>query len=351
MPADAFESGPMTELTDGAAAVRLLDAAGVDAVLLTPDWLDFGPARLEQLVSTARFYLLGANILDSTNQPLCHQFMVRRHGDLEIALTGLWRDSLARPLQAGGVRLAELNLAAARTAALMRQRADIVGALVLGPDSVPALGFDFLVGAPSPDAPGFVLADAVARYDLRIADGTIVAATPVRVNIEGTKPDSLVQAVCDSIDRAVETAGGTIVTRQRGRATADELTRMIINGFLATRTADVWLYDEPLFRTGWDGAAITRRDLVTLLSEPRRLVSCELSGSELKMLTKNPGLKLAFAPGLTTGRLSADSSYRAVATAGLLNRQPRLTARRLTRSNQPLWAIAANVLATEAGRQ
>jgi len=39
---DQFADQWLTAATDGAGPVRLLSAAGVDAVLLTPEWLSFG---------------------------------------------------------------------------------------------------------------------------------------------------------------------------------------------------------------------------------------------------------------------------------------------------------------------
>lgn len=351
VPAGAFEPGPATDLTDGEGAVRLLNAAGVDAVLLTPDWLDFGLTRLTQLVDMARFYVLSANVLDSTGRPLCHQFMVRRHEDIEVGLTGLWRDSLGRAQQAGGVRLAEPSFAAARTEALMRQRAGIVGALVAGPDSAPVWGFDFLAGAPSSGTVGLALAGAAARYDLRINDGVIVSAVPVRVEPEQMMPDSAVQAVSDSIDRAVEAFGGMTVTGQRGRMSADELTSSVVKGHLTSKQVDAWLYDSPLFRTGWDGAAIARRDLVTLLVEPQRPLLFELTEGELKLLSRGRGLTLQLGPGMVADRLSATRRYRVAVTRGFLARHPMPSARSLAFSPQPLWTIAADVLESWSSRR
>ncbi len=348
VPVDAFEPGPATYLTDGESAVRLLNSAGVDAVLLTPEWLEFGPARLGQLVDMARFYLLSANVLDSTGQPLAHQFMVRRQGDVDVGLAGLWLVSLGRGAQAGGVRLAEPRLAAARVEALMRQRAGVVGVVVGGSDSAPAWGFDFVVGASGSAAVRLVLTGAVARYDLQINDGVIVSARPLRVDLERMNPDSMVKAVCDSIDREVEAVGAMTVTKQRSRASADELARRLVSGFLATREAEVWLSDGPLFRAGWDGAGIVRRDLVTLLFEPQRPVLFELSGAELKLLARQQGLRLAFGSGITVGRLADSRSYRVAATAGLLDRHPQLQVRGLARAVQPLWTIAADVLESAA---
>jgi hypothetical protein len=342
--AGVFEPGVTTFLTDGEATVRLLGAAGVDAVLLTPDWLQFGLTRLGQLVSRAQCYVLGANLLDSAGQPLGHQFMIKRSNGIEVGMTGLWWDTLGRVGQVGGVQLGEPGFAAAKTAAVMRQRAGIVGALSAGSDSAPASGFDFLAGTGSDDAVSLVLEGDVSCYGLRVAEGMVVSAQPVRLDLAGLPPDSSTKAVCDSIDRAVEATGGAVVVHPRGRVSADELTRALVKGYLALKQADAWLYDGPLFRAGWDGAAIAKRDLVTLLYEPGRPVLLKLTGSEVRRTSRSSDLMLTLSSSMTANRLSDSWEYRVAVTRGFLARHPHLPVKSASYSPQPLWTIAADVL-------
>jgi len=179
----------------------------------------------------------------------------------------------------------------------------------------------------------------------------IVSAVPVRVEPEQMMPDSAVQAVSDSIDRTVEAFGGMTVTGQRGRMSADELTSSVVKGHLTSKQVDAWLYDSPLFRTGWDGAAIARRDLVTLLVEPQRPLLFELTEGELKLLSRGRGLTLQLGPGMVADRLSATRRYRVAVTRGFLARHPMPSARSLAFSPQPLWTIAADVLESWSSRR
>jgi hypothetical protein len=288
--------------------------------------------------------VLGANLLDSAGRPLGHQFMVKRQNGVELGLAGLWPDSLARALRADGVQRVEPGFAAARTLALMRQRAEVAGAMVGSADSVPAWGFDFLAGAASAGAVGLTLAGEAARYDLRLVDGDILSAVPVRVDLAPAAPDPLAQAVSDSIDRAVEALGGTVVAPRRGRASAEELTQMLVKGHLALKQVDAWLLDGPLFRAGWDGAAITRRDIVTLLLEPQRAMQFELPGAYLRQLSRDRAWTLVLAPGLTAARLSDENTYRVAATSGLVSRHPDLGVTGLAFLPRPLWTIAVDVI-------
>jgi hypothetical protein len=177
-------------------AVLVLNAAGVDAVLLDPGWLGLNRPLLDRLVSEARFYLLGANLADREGRLAGFEFMAKNVRGTRVAATGVWLDSVP------GWSVGPAERTARRVAVLLRQRADVIGLLV-GPDRpVSGRDFDFVAGArgeclslePSGGA------GQVRRADLHLSGGVMTRVTQTEETYAGIEPDTAVARVTDSLE-------------------------------------------------------------------------------------------------------------------------------------------------------
>jgi hypothetical protein len=190
--------GPGGQLADAERVTAVLNAAGVDAVLLDPSWLELGTASLERLLAKTRFYVLGANVLDGDGKSPGHEMMVKRLGSARIAVTGIWLDSVP------GWRFRSPEYAARLIEPVLRQRADVVGALA-GPNRhVSGWGLDFVAGA---SAEGAVSAlpsvepGRLRRVDVRITGGVAGRMVVAEQQVGAIAPDSAVQQLIDSLWR------------------------------------------------------------------------------------------------------------------------------------------------------
>jgi hypothetical protein len=142
---DPFADKLLAALSDGAAQEAVLGRAGVDAMVLTPEWLSFGLPRLNEIVGKGRYYALSSSLVDASNQTIGQPFMVKRSGPAAIAITGIALDSTSVLIHLAGVRYVAPGMAAGKSFALMRQRGDLVGVMVEPHGSGTGWGADFTV--------------------------------------------------------------------------------------------------------------------------------------------------------------------------------------------------------------
>jgi hypothetical protein len=170
-------------------ALRLLETAGVDAVLVTPGWLALGPDTLAALAGRTRIFLLSASLTDTLGEPVCHPLMVKRLGASMLGFTGLWTDS-AGPLPQGvRARLAAPSRIAGTMVHLLRQRADCVGALVGPTEAMTSGGYDLVVAGATASG----TSSSLVRHDVTVRAGLVERITRVEPSIGGLLPDTLVR--------------------------------------------------------------------------------------------------------------------------------------------------------------
>jgi hypothetical protein len=339
---DPFADKSLTMLTDGGAQLALLNRAGVDAVLLTPDWLSFGLPRLSQMVSQARFYALSASLLDSTGSTLGHPFMVRKSGSAMLALTGLALDSSNVLTRVAGIRYAAPDFAARKALALMRQRADFVGVMVEPRAAGAAWDADFTVNFGAPSRFSMAPSDnpnQVNCYDVAVDANRVSARTSA---LDPLKLDSTVALVLDSIRKAVDSVAGHSLSLPRGPWTPERLSGVLVKGLLATKLADGFLCDS-LFVADFKEPKDVGT-LASLLRDPGRLAILAVQGDVLSGWPK----ELVLRPGLSRSALSRTLTYRIATTVDYLQRNPRLVMPGFALSTRPLWTICRDVL--ESGR-
>jgi len=333
-----FTDRSLAVMSDGAAQVTLLSRAGVDAVVMSTDWLAFGPPRLEQIVSNARFYALSANLLDSTGSTLGHPFMVRGSGSAVLALTGLAFDSADILTCMAGIRYAAPEFAARKTVALMRQRADFVGVMVEPRASGASWDADFAVNSDGPGQFSMLASGGSSQvncYDVAINAGQVSARTS---NLGRLGVDSTVALVLDSVKEAVDSIASKPLPLPRGTRTPEALSRVLVDGLLAAKLADGFLCDS-LFVADFKEPKDVGT-LVGLLRDPNRLAVLSVAGDVLAGWPE--GLMLG--PSLSRSRLSRAKMYRIATTVEYLRRHPALAAAGFNLTARPFWTICRDVL-------
>jgi hypothetical protein len=335
---DLFADEPLAVLSDGAAQLALLNRAGADAVVLTPDWLSFGLPRLGQMVSQARFYALSASLLDATGSTLGHPFMVRKSGSAMLALTGLALDSSNVLTRMTGVRYAAPDFAASKALALMRQRADFVGVMVEPRASGPAWGADFTVNSGASGQFSLTPSDSpnqISCYDVSVDAGRVSQKTS---DLDQLKLDSTVALVLDSIRKAVDSVAGHGLSLPRGPWTPERLSGVLVKGLLAAKLADGFLCDS-LFVAGFKEPKDVGT-LISLLRDPGRLAVLPVTGDVLSGWPK----ELVLRPGLSRSALSRALTYRIATTVDYLHRNPKMVMPGFELSPRPFWTICRDIL-------
>ncbi len=339
---DPFADKSMTSLSDGAAQMAMLNRSGVDAIVLTPEWLSFGLPRLGEMVSRGRYYSLSASLVDEAGQTIGHPFMVKKSGSAVLSLTGLAMDSANILTYLAGVMYAAPGMALAKATTLMQQRADLVGVMVEPRSTGSAWGADFTVNVsasgefamtPSGD-PG-----RINCYDVSADASRLTART---ANIDQLKPDSAAARILDSIRTAADSVAARSIPPPRGPLDAERLSSTLVNGVLAAKLADGFLCDSLFdadFREPKDVGT-----LVAILRDPGRLAVMTVPGGLLPGWPK----ELVLRRGLSRSKLSRGLSYRIATTVDYLQRHPDLVLGGFQLSTRPFWTMCLDIL--ESGR-
>ena len=335
---DPFADSSLNALSDGAAQLALLNRAGVDAIVLTPEWLSFGLSRLNDMVSKGRYYSLSASLLDTGGQTIGHPFMAKKSGSAVLALTGLSLDSANVLTHLSGVRYSAPGLALGKATTLMRQRADIVGVMVEPRSTGSAWGADFTVNVSASGEFAMTPSGDTGRincYDISADASRLTART---ADLSQLKPDSSVARLFDSLRTAADSLGARSIPPPRSSHDAVSLSNALVQGVLAAKLADGFLCDSLFvadFREPKDVGA-----LIALLRDPGRPAILTVQG---EALAGWPG-ELVLRPGLTRAKLSRALTYRIATTVDYVQRHPQMAKAGFELASRPFWTICLDIL-------
>jgi hypothetical protein len=339
---DPFAENSLKILSDGAAQSALLSRSGVDAVVLTPEWLSFGLPRLSELVSKGRYYSLSASLLNAAGQTIGYPFMVKKSGSAVLAVTGLALDSASVITHLAGVRYAAPGLAAGKAIAVMRQRADLVGVMVEPRSTGSDWHADFVVNVSTSGEFAMVPSDDSSRincYDVSTDASHLTAKT---MDLGQLKPDTAVARLLDSLNAASDSLASLPIPLPRAPWDAERLSSTLIQGVLAAKLADGFLCDSLFvadFREPKDVGT-----LIVLLRGPGRPAILAVQGDALAGWPDD----LVLRPGLVRSKLSRNLTYRIVTTVDFLQRHPQIARAGFELMSRPFWTMCLDIL--ESGR-
>ena len=334
-----------TGLSEGTAQVALLNAAGVDAVILGPEWLELEQKHLRRLIADSRFYVLGANIADSLGETTGYPFMLKKFPGAAIGLCGVWLDSTDVRFRLADIDCITPDFSVRKLLPLMRPAADVVGVGVRPGAEVPRWNADFVVGAQredmitvNPPTQGLV------RVSFTVQDGAILQYAAAKPDMETVEPDSLARAAIDSIQAALDTAGSVVIAELSHAQPPSVLTRDAAKEALGSGI-DGFILDSPFTEDSLEQGPVTREMLIARLSSPGRPALMNVSGSELRPLLGNAAVSVEWRTGLNRQKLALDRQYRMAMTLDFLSRHPDLAAKhRYELADEPLWRVAARAL-------
>jgi len=341
---DPFADNVLQAVSDGAAQVSILSRAGVDAVVLTPEWLSFGLPRLTEIVAKGRYYSLSASLLDESGQTIGHPFMVRKSGPSILAVAGIAMDSGTVLKHISGVRYATPDLAVGKAVALMRQRADLVGIMAEPHSSGLMWRADFTVNTSGSN--GFEVNPSrdttrINCYDISPDAGRLTRTT---VSIGELKPDSSVARVLDSVMAGTDSLAAGIIVPPAVPWDPERLTGALIQGVLAAKLADGFLCDS-LFISDFR-APDNVGALVALLRDAGRLAILTVPNDALSVWPQGVVLR----SGLSRSRLPRGQSSRIATTVEYLQRHPDLAKPGFELSARPFWTICRDILESRQGK-
>jgi len=336
---DLFADARVAVLTDGEGQKAVLEAAGVDAVLLGPEWLEFGSDRLGRLLASARFDVLGANLLDTLSEPIGYRYSVKKLGSEAFGLVGLWLDSTDKRIGLDRSSWVAPEFAAARNLPLVRDRAALVGIAVRPQGGADGLGADFYLGAGSAKAPALARPEPgqIGRLELTVADGRVLDSRTSQVFTDGIEPDPAVASAYDAVIASIDSLSASPAASLKAKVSPQALERMLADEF-AGSGYDGLVLDSPL-ANGAIGS-LTLGELLTLLSEPGRPVAVVLTGREVKSLSD---ARVVWRKALSGKRINPDQKFRLVGTQAFYESRPEL-AGRATVLAEPLWQTVSRVL-------
>lgn len=328
-------------LIDGEEIVDLLSVAGVDAVLLTPGWLRFGVERIKQLVDRAQFRVLGYNITDTFDLPVAHPWMIKKLGGIDFAIGGLFSDSTNLFLNLKGLKFTSPSYAGQKLLILLRGKGDLTA--LIGSDFDRLSGFDLIF---NPQA------GQTVRYDITFVNGKIQDIKETLISFEGIEPEPKVARLVDSLRWALDSISALPVVETRVKIPPRVLTRAIVEGYLALREVDCFIYDRSGFvRDTIFPGEITRLGLIQALTEPGRLVLVNLEGQEMNRLLKgDKRLVLETRTGIRGRRIMARKIYGVAMTREIFMMTPELRTKRFEFSDRQLWEYAAEILQAQGRR-
>ncbi len=318
-------------LTEGSAAAERLDALGVNAALLGPDWLAYGPARARMLAERARCFLLAANITDSEREPLGSGFIVRPTPVGVIGISGVWTDSADALFDLAGVRYSDPRYAAAAVLPILRQRCDVLILLTSGTTGEQVAGWDIQLDGAQ---------DSVLLFELSLFNGAL-RARRMPIVLELFVPEPRLAHELTAIAAAGESS--IAVARPLDSGTTEQT---IVQSFLDQCHADYLATQSALWRGGDIVAALARSELVLGLSNPGRWVLTTLTTQQRDALARQTSLRV-----LRSKTASARSN--AAQPTLMLSQHASVAKRRFGASMEltpvPLWR-AAEIALTRAGQ-
>jgi 2',3'-cyclic-nucleotide 2'-phosphodiesterase (5'-nucleotidase family) len=92
---DDFQGSPISTITKGSSQIQLLNLIRPHAFALGNHEFDYGRVSLTELLQTAQFPVLSANLIDMTsNSPYVNKYIIKKFGNAAVAIVGLMTTEL-----------------------------------------------------------------------------------------------------------------------------------------------------------------------------------------------------------------------------------------------------------------
>ncbi len=129
---DTLHGLPIVNISEGANAVKILNATGYDFMTLGNHDFNYGKERLLELKNMAKFSMLSANILDSNGNYVFKPYEIKEMDGVKVAIFGLTTPETAyktSPLNVKGLVFADVIETSKKMVKELKDKADVIIAL------------------------------------------------------------------------------------------------------------------------------------------------------------------------------------------------------------------------------
>lgn len=346
-----FSNAPITTLLRGEAEITILNQAGVDAVILAPDFLRFGIKRAKELINQGDFFFLAANLQDANQaRPLAQEYLIKDLAKTKISLLGILTDSTNLYLKLSGIERKEPMPIVKRLVPMLRMRSDLVGLATTDNNSITFSDIDFIVGTTdsqsSQGGQRTISQTEVTlyRFDLFLSgnNGIIDYQNSKVFFADTVTEDSIVKATIQRYQVLTDSILDSRIIKIKKDLTIENLVDIITQAVLAETKADGFIFQKPLVKNSIPKGSFNYRQLLDVLAYCEKLLILPLKGREIQLL-KGKQFEIVLSPKLKKSKIIANQDYQIVTTTELTAID--LTKRAITLTDSSLASIVFNYFA------
>uniref|UniRef100_A0A7C6EDC6 5'-Nucleotidase C-terminal domain-containing protein n=1 Tax=candidate division WOR-3 bacterium TaxID=2052148 RepID=A0A7C6EDC6_UNCW3 len=319
-----FGTEPITTLLRGEAEIAILNRAGVDAVILSADFLRFGTKRAKELQNQGDFFFLGANLFSvDQSKPLAQEYLIKNLAKTKISLIGVLLDTTSFYLKLSGIERKDPVPIIKRLVPMLRLRSDLVGLGITNANSIPVKDVDFVIGLTDsqltkPNAPESETEPTVHRFDLLLSDNNmIIDGHDSKIFLADTViEDSSVKATIERYQTLTDSILDLRIINLRKDLTIENLLNTISSAVLVETKADGFIFSNQLVKNPIPKGRFSYRNLFSVLTKSENLPIIFLKGREIQAL-KDKELEVRLSPKWKNSKLVLEKDYQIVTATDL----------------------------------
>lgn len=323
-----FSDEPITVLNRGEAEISILNSAGIDGIVITPDFLRFGTERAKELIDKVRFFFLAANLYQpNLTRHFGQGYLIKAMTKTRVSLIGILFDSTDFYLKLPGVQRRDPVYSTKLFVPMQRMReSDLVGLIVNHADSITFSDLDFVIGtrtAKSIAAPPCNKDESLRRLDLFLSSKNQIIDynTSVVTITDSIIEDSLVKATLKMYQDRTDSMLDTEIIENQKKLPNGDLPKIVEQAVLYDTKADGFMVQKTLVKWPFEKDLKTYRSFFEALDFTQNLPILSLSGKEIEYLIHEMTW-IIWAAKLSEKNLLPTETYRIVSMPDLLQFDP-----------------------------
>ena len=343
-----FSDEPITTLYRGEVEIAILSSAGIDAIVLTPDFLRFGIKRAQELINKGDFFFLGANLSQAKqSKAFAHEYLIKDLAKTKLSLLGLLFDSLNTYLTLSGIVRKDPIHKTKRLVPLLRMRSDLVGLVTTTAETLGLNDIDFVIGANNLkgiSVPVCKKDEILCRLDLFLGDNNrIVDYQNSVINITDSISDEIVTTIIKKYQSRTDSILNSKIIELKREMNIKDLTDVITQAILAETKADAVVISNPFVRQAIPKGNLTYQTLFNNLNFTQNLFIITLSGKEIENL-KTSKLSMFLSTKLKKLKIQPSNNYKVVITPEFFATNHDWQNKTISLTNETLIAMLSNYL-------
>lgn len=344
-----FSESPLTTLWQGEAEISILNQAGVDAIVITPDFLRFGSQRAQALINQGDFFFLAANLtLTRQASPFTAKYLIRNFAKTKVSIFGLLVDSINPYLKLSAIEWKDLIYTQKLLTPLLRLNSDLVGVAVSETDSLLLSDVDFVIGAKNAKsiaAPSIDNDSVINQLDLMLSDNSRLidyryATVPITDTI---REDSLVKMTMQRYEIMTDSILDTKIINSEKDLKREDLLVIITQAVLNETKADGFIVTNSIDLKPIPKGVITYRKLIDAFGFTQNLLMIKLNGEEAKSLS-DQNYTVGLSAPRKKSKFVAQQNYWFVTTPDFFNSKIALSGKELTVTDSSLISMVVKYL-------